>query len=498
MIRPLVIVTVFMAGIGGTLWGAGQALSRASERTVTYQYISDALDALSERPNHVEWMPPVIDLIRPFTPGDEGTIGQAMTEAWYSLTLAQSTGETAILRDGFSGMAQERAIRSVEDASHGGQMVVLAQEARPRFFHLDGSVFQADVSQLSVRYMIEGDALSYYQFAKDQAATTLMNETNGWRVYAHERVDSTPLGGFDLEWTGPRMAGINYYPANTPWRLFWPSFDEFVIADDFERIVALGGNAVRVFLTSDMFEDPKNRQDGLDRLNTLLRLAERAGLHLVPTLFDLKYSFDPAGWGEDYEFLKAVLPVLAASHSVVLLDLKNEPDLDFEAHGRGRILAWLTTMATLVRIEAPKLPLTIGWASSDAAMELEEIVDVVTYHDYADVGTSAERLAEVQAQTKKPVMITEIGYSSYEVALSLPGSLEKQEQALNERLTALEQSDGVFIWTLYDFNNVDASAVGTSPLVQKQQSNFGLFTKDGSEKPSAAVVQSAFEKLLAR
>ena len=61
----------------------------------------------------------------------------------------------------------------------------------------------------------------------------------------------------------------------------------------------------------------------------------------------------------------------------------------------------------------------------------------------------------------------------------------------------MEKADGLFVWTLYDFPNVDATAVGGSPWVKRLQARFGLFTADGTAKPAAEVVRQAFEKLTA-
>jgi len=498
MIRTMGLVALFALSFGGALWAASGMLARGSERTVMYQYISDVLDALGERPNHVTWLPATTDLTRPTTPGDAQLIGTAMTQAWHALALAQSTGETAVLRDGFSGVAQERAMQSVLDARHGGQMAVLAQMARPQFYHLDGSVFQAEVSMLVARYLTEGNDLTFYELVTDQAVTTLMNETNGWRVFSHERFGAEPVKVAPTGWTGGPLTGINYYPAQTPWRAFWPAFDAALIAQDFDRIRGLGGTAVRVFLGTEAFSDSTTQAENLTKLAALLDLAEQADLQVVPTLFDLKPTFGPSGWGQDYAYLKAVLPVLAAAPAVAMIDIKNEPDLDFEAHGRGRILAWLTTMATLTRSEAPNVPLTIGWSSADAALELEPLVDVVTYHDYAPIETTAQRLAAVRAATDRPVMITEIGVSSYEIGLGIPGSPKSQQQDLAQRMEALAGADGIFVWTLHDFPNVDGTAVGASPWVQRLQGSFGLYFQDGREKPAAQTVRAAFAHLLAQ
>lgn len=492
MKQLILFALMFVAAVIGVIWVTSYALSRASERTVVYQYIADALDALSERPNHVNWEPAVVALDRAFTDGDEDLIGLAMTEAWYALALAQSTGEAEILFDAFSGVAQERAVRSIADAAHGGRMVVLAQDAKPLFYHLDGSVFQAEVSMLAARYMIQDDELIYYEMVEDQAVTTLLNESNGWRVFAHERFGAIPLELRAPGWNGANLAGINYYPAQTPWRDFWPKFDEAIVAKDFETIASLNANAIRIFLSTDPFLAKDSRDDALTDLATLLKLAEEAGLRVVPTLFDLKPTFDSSGWGQDYAYLQNVLPILANSSAVAYIDIKNEPDLDFDAHGRGHMLAWLSTMIHLVRKEAPELALTIGWSKSDLALEMADLLDVVTYHEYQDVETADSRLDAIFAETDRQVMVTEIGVSSYEIGLGLPGSLRTQQETLEDHLSALGDANGLFVWTLYDFPKVDASAIGGSPWVQRLQSNFGLFDANGNEKPSASTIRTVF------
>jgi len=85
-----------------------------------------------------------------------------------------------------------------------------------------------------------------------------------------------------------------------------------------------------------------------------------------------------------------------------------------------------------------------------------------------------------------------IGYTSFEVAFTFPGSFDKQATRLADRLDALQDAEGTFIWTLYDFAEVDSTVVGASPWVQRLQSSFGLYRSDGTEKPAAAVIRDRF------
>ena len=496
MIRAAGLLITGILGLALLVWAVSVGFTRASERTVQYQYIADALDNLTARPDRVTWGQALRPLDRAFTPADAAQVGTAMTHAWASLTLAQATGRPDILRDGFSGVALERAASSVPDAQKGGgRMVVLSQEARPQFYHLDGSVFQTDVTLLVARFLVEGEDLVHAELVFDRATTTLMNETNGWRIYTHEREDVLPVDAPRSVWSGPPLAGLNYYPALTPWSAFWPGFDEAVVAKDFALASSLGTNAVRIFLTTAVFSDPQTQPRALSDLARLLQLAEASGLQVVPTLFDLKPGYDPSLWAQDAAFLTAVLPVLRASPAVAFIDLKNEPDLDYAVHGRGLVQAWLATMATLIRHQAAGLPLTIGWSSVTVARDMIGTVDLVTYHDYAPLEDARASLARLRDQTDLPVMITEIGQTSYSMLLGLPASEASQAQGLTDRMAALQSADGVFVWTLHDFPKVEAGAVGASPWVQRVQERFGLFDTDGHEKPAAAAVRDGFARL---
>ena len=492
MMRALVAF-LFLIFASSVVWIAAQAYDAAQERQKTYRYIANALTPMAARQSHVTWEAPLKPLIRPFTEYDAEAVGLAMGEAWQVLAIAQDTGNAELIADKFTGVAQERVLLSISDAvSFGGRMTVLAQTARPIFFHKDGSMFQAEVEMTVTRYLPATDGSEgVFQITKDTGIATLMNESNGWRIYSYELRSSTPITVGPALWSG-RLNGINYYPAETPWRDFWAEFDEAEIARDFEAIAGLGANAVRFFLTRDTFVGDDS-EASVAKLERFLELAGVHELRVVPTLFDLKQDFGLGSWADDALYLERVMPVLARSNAVAFVDLKNEPDLDFAHHGQARMMAWLQSMIVLSRVEAPDLALTIGWSDAAYASLLAQDLDVVTYHDYAALEGTEGRLKSVRSEVgKKPVLITEIGESSYEVGFSFPGSDQKQAERLGDRLKHLNSADGTFVWTLHDFPKVDPTVVGRSPWVKRLQGAFGLIGPDGDEKPSAAFVRAHF------
>lgn len=495
LLIPALAVAGFLGVAAMVLWMAAAAFAASQQRSQEYRYLSEALDVVERPASEVNWSPPVQTLVRRVTGDDEVLIATALAQSWRAFAAASDTGETALLADHFAGVALSRAQLAASEGWTGGtRMVVLEEAARPEFLHLDGSVFQLSAKATTVRYALRDGALVRLDLTMDDVLTTLTNETTGWRIFSHERRGSQPLTPpvrplLKL----PRLNGVNYYPAETPWRRFWPEFDATIVAADLDLVAGLGGNAVRIFLPVADFGPDAEGAENLGKLRTFLTLAEARGIRVIPTLFDLKHGYRPALWADDVAYLRRVLPALAASAAVVIVDLKNEPDLDRKKQGAGLVEAWLTTMTLMSREIAPDLALTIGWSSADAAPDLAGLLDAVSFHDYKRVEGTAQRLADVRKRAEgKPVLVTEIGTSSYSLALGYPSSPSAQADALADRLRQLDPADAVLVWTLHDFAAPDAAAVGRSPWVQRLQSQFGLYDRAGLAKPAAAIVAKAF------
>jgi hypothetical protein len=493
----LVAAAVFVCLLTFGVFQAAKSLSAALHRPIVYQYFDEALTKLPETLSTITWKPPSQQLDRDFLKSDAAVIGQRLTEAWAAHANALATGKPDYLPDHFSGVALQRAQIAAKERD--ARMVVLHQISQPVFYHSDGSVMQIETQALTVRFTLKDGKFGNYRLTNDETVTTLLNEATGWRIFSHERRGVTEIvAPPPLAPNLAPLAGINYYPAKTPWSKFWPGFDRAQVASDMQVIKSLGGNAVRIFLQREAFLNPTAAPANLENLRILLDDAKQAGLVVVPTLFDMRSGYEPGIWPNDYLLLQKVLPVLQAAHNVAYVDLKNEPDLDYSTHGMGTVRAWLMTMAAASRQIAPDLALSIGWSRAERAGDLLEVVDVVTYHDYQSTSTSAARLAKVQKLAgNKPVQITEIGASSWSaLADTLPHSENSQAATLSDRFDALRGADGLFVWTLHDFPEPDPKAVGRSPWRKGLQSHFGLFSIDGAEKPSAQIVRNTYNLLL--
>lgn len=82
------------------------------------------------------------------------------------------------------------------------------------------------------------------------------------------------------------IKGINYYPKNSAWDTFGDLFNKDTIAKDFAIIKEAKLNSIRIFIQYDDFGKADIKEEKLEKLKTLLDLAEAKNLKVIVTLFD--------------------------------------------------------------------------------------------------------------------------------------------------------------------------------------------------------------------
>jgi endo-1,4-beta-mannosidase len=153
-------------------------------------------------------------------------------------------------------------------------------------------------------------------------------------------------------------------------------------------------------------------------------------------------------------------------------------------------------MARHIHSHYPDLPVTVGWSNPKSALGLKDVVDFVTYHEYGNVDGFAERLDFIKTKAhNKPVMITELGSTIWNPFRSTRAAEVKQASRLESQLAQSIAADGVFVWTLNDFDYVGNDIVGRRPWRKAQQKQFGLIRADGSARPAKNALQAHADKL---
>jgi hypothetical protein len=149
--------------------------------------------------------------------------------------------------------------------------------------------------------------------------------------------------------------GVNYYRPGTGWApQLWKQFDPEATRQDFARMKSLGVNCVRVFLSYGSFfmEPDALMQEGLDKFDSLLAIAEASGIYIHPTGPD-HWEGQPAWAAGDRIGDERVLAALEVfwtkfaaryrGRSVIFAyDLRNEPEVAWDTSAmRAKWNAWL-------------------------------------------------------------------------------------------------------------------------------------------------------------
>lgn len=468
------------------------ALRSGFERRSEYSYFYQALDSLPETKAIITWTEnqPVGRELRENNRSD---IATKITESWQAYALAMETNTENYLRDYLTGTALDRSLHVINSGeAKGSNMVMMGVKVDPLLFHLDGSIFQFQSDEaVFARYIIDKEKLVSYSLSDDCILDNYYIRQSGWKLANHELRCSKPISlqpKTIQPWEMPRLKGINYYPKNSPWSFFWRDYDPEIISSDILRMKSLNVNAIRIFLTYDAFLDKNTNEIAISNLEDFFDQTQKAGIFVVPTLFDLRGDLSSWTWLADRYYLDVVLPVLQEANNIAYIDLKNEPDIDQEYQNPALVEAWAKTIIGVSRKIAPELRYSMGWAKAENALKLKDSFDVISYHEYGGLEASAANYQRVKnAANGKPVIVSEIGATSYDFVFSQPSNQKKQAREVNGRINQYKNSDGVFIWTLYDFPSLDPEAVSGSFWHQGIQKKFGLYDEFENEKPAAKV-----------
>lgn len=283
------------------------------------------------------------------------------------------------------------------------------------------------------------------------------------------------------------IKGINYYPQDTPWWDFWVEFDSKIIRKDLIAIKQLKMNTVRVFVPSDGVIPGLQFNVMLDKLETLMDECHQLDLQVMITMFDFPVSFDLDYYNKSERQLEGLMNRLKNHPALLGWDLKNEPDLDFERHGKKKVLQWLEYLIERAREYDPKHLLTIGWSNPEDAVNLADQLDLVSYHYYRDPKSlKLDMLKLKRAVKNKPLLLQEFGLpSDWKWYKPFGHSEDEQAEYLREFKQEMEENRLPYLlWTLYDFKNIPTQVFGYKKWTYSKQKYFGLIDKKGNKKPA--------------
>lgn len=361
---------------------------------------------------------------------------------------------------------------SIEFYSEDGQLIVITDSHVKEYKR----IYKNDVLQL------ETTEVNTYQFL-------LLLEDGFWRIRQILKIEPTENANTKTipTITFNEIKGINYYPQDTPWDMFGDDFDEKLINQDFNIIQKAGLNTIRIFIQYEDFGKSQVKEEKLKKLTTVLDAANKNHLKIIITLFDFYGDYQVLDWTLNNQHADQIIEHCKEHPALLAWDIKNEPNLDFEARGKERVLGWLKQMIYHVKSKDRIHPVTIGWSNTQSAPILKDMVDFVSFHYYEDLNQLEKAYQELKKEIpNKNIVLGEYGISSYRGIWNPFGNSEDDQANYHQKFqeVALKNNIPFISWTLYDFKKIPKEVVGQLPWRKYNQKHFGFINEAGEKKSS--------------
>jgi hypothetical protein len=305
-------------------------------------------------------------------------------------------------------------------------------------------------------------------------------------------------------WSAPRSARVrttvartrlmNYFPADHPQQGMWWNWDPVAIDRGMLHMEALGANTVRLIVFPGTFGFPISSPRYTAELRQAVAMAAAHGLRVVLSLFGAWGSYADLTGSE--KWAASLLAPYRGDPEVAYVELQNEID-----PGNLLAMSWARTMLPHVRVDAQR-PVSVSVTGWDSANHLAELIqrlgsnqpDIYDYHFYGPLQHARSIFAAVKhIAAGRPIIIGETGYSTAVSNTSQPGvtpsvsaheAFQSHFYSVVERTARRADLPPAAPWILSDFP--------PAPTINSVEQHFGLYRLNGTAKPAAATVRSAF------
>ncbi len=448
------------------------------------------------------------NLKNPGRPMEQQALGEITNDymnAWHVRNIAYKKNDRYGVEDFYTDSARARLYENIDlnvKNNNWYKRTTLSHNSSLDFYTADGTmVVFKDYNVEEYQETYEGEKLLYTEKDTTSYQVMMLLEDGFWRI-RHLKEIPTPVDTTKVVERNitdnldkiKRLKGINYYPKDSPWDTFGKRFSDSILNQDFQIIHKMGLNTIRVFIQYEDFGKNKVDYKKLNHLKTLLDVAHKNKLDVLITLFDFYGDYDVSNWTLTHRHAETIIKAVKNHPALLAWDIKNEPDLDFESRNRQRVLSWLNQMIENVKKWDKTHPITIGWSSPEAGIELADKVDFVSYHYYRELDKFKEAHDVLKkAVPHKPKVLQEYGLSSYNGLWNLYRGYDENDQFnYYKKMQDLLAKEGIpfMFWTLYDFKKVPSSVAGRLPWKTKKQHFFGCIDSLGNIKPSYKILSN--------
>ncbi len=434
---------------------------------------------------------------RPIDETNKNKIEQDYLDAWYAKNIAFYTGNDSGLVDHYTKNACQKIgeLLSIQnDLNTYSEITTLSHHLTLEFYSTDGTLaVLTDRNVNGIERIFKDEQFKFERPFDENYKIILLLEDGFWKIRHFEKIATNKINTTrEVTLDTALLEGMNYYPKNGPWDTFGANYSSTILSEDFKIINDLKLNCIRVFVGYADFGKAQVSEKKLNRLQELLDIAEKADLKVIITLFDFYGDYHMHDWTLTNKHLNTIVSRLKNHSAILAWDMKNEPDLDFETRGKREVCSWLTQSITYLKQLDTIHPVTIGWSSPENALNLNDSVDFISYHYYSDIEGLSSAHSKLTKSTIKPVILQELGLSSYKGIWSPFGNTEKDQVKYYEDFFKIQKRDSIdyLSWTLYDFNNIPTRVAGSLPWRKNKQAFFGVIDTLGVKDDAYCVIKN--------
>ncbi|MGJ3238231.1 MAG: cellulase family glycosylhydrolase [Anaerolineae bacterium] len=213
--------------------------------------------------------------------------------------------------------------------------------------------------------------------------------------------------------------GTTYYPRDTPFSLFLTASELNAIEAEMALMRDAGLNTLRLLIRpQDLFacDAVVPIVENVERLDGIIQLA---GTYDFRAILVLHHDIEPS---VRYfaEFVQAQTAFIVTRYrdepTIIAWDVLDQGDVDYRT---GRIrqdiaMRWLAESIVRIRQLDSNHAITAGWWQD--ALVTAPLVDFVSFQFYGEYADLRQEIANLRANTTRPILLAGIGYSTYEIS----------------------------------------------------------------------------------
>jgi len=495
-IYRIFIITIFILLNAAVIYGISQVIAYLNTGADSSKILHLDIERTDYYLPEVTWVS-IDNPGRPLETENQKKIEQDYLDAWYVKSLGLENNNMDGIYDHFTKSARKKVNDLIAyNTAHkiAIRSTTLNHHITLDFYSADGTVAILTDRRVSgmEKIYINNEFITHREFNEDYRVILLLQD-GFWRIRHFEKLAVHKIAAIKniIPAELNQIKGLNYYPEKYPWDTFNINVTAQTFAADFKIIQNLDLNTIRIFIGYEDFGKANIDVTKLEKLHLLLDEAQKANLKVMITLFDFYGNYDIKNWTLTNQHLKALLIGVRDHPALLAWDIKNEPNLDFANRDKEQVLSWLSQTIKAVKKLDSIHPVTIGWSSHKAALNLKDEVDFISYHYYQDLENLSKVHNSLKQGTSKPIVLQEIGLSSYDGFWSFGGKDKEDQAAFYKALLKTQKRDSInyLFWTLYDFDKIPNDVAGQLPWRKNKQAYFGIIDSTGV-KPAYILIKN--------